>query len=176
MIGVVAREGGDCELGVFRLDSSATHRARAATYASLAAKVEASAAGASTIVGIILSSAQADEEKNGGDEDGGPGSPCESQGILADGGGTTDRLKVVTHLDESGRHEGSSKTEEKERDGGHEAGDGGAQTPEAGDEAREEGDDGEEESEKIEDPAEAPHVEVEVTRCVATMGPDKLRG
>lgn len=85
--------------------------ASAATNAPLAAPART----ASSADAILLAPG-ADAEEDQGDEERGPGSPGEAEGVPTDIRTTAGRDELVAHLDEGRRHENSGDGVEEERD------------------------------------------------------------
>ncbi len=65
---------------------------------------------------VISLTANTDAEKHGGDEERGPCSPGEAEGVLTDLRVATHGVELVAHSDEGGRHERCGDCVEKERD------------------------------------------------------------
>lgn len=108
--------------------------------------------------GDAITVTRAQEEQDGPNEQGGPRTPAEPEGVAADGGGAAVGQEGVPCLDEGGCHERDGDGVEEQGDQCHEPRDRSTQAAATGEEAREEGEHVEEQSDQVEDPAKAPHV------------------
>lgn len=136
--------------------AAAVDEAATAARAPLAAEV------ALLLGGAVFSYAAANAEEEGGEKEGGEGTPGETHCVLANAGGHAIASERVTAFDNPRGHERSSQSLEEDSQQTGESGEVGTETREQGEDAEQEGDDGEEQSDEVEDPCESAHVVIVV--------------
>jgi len=137
---------------------------RAASRASASLATEeprvAPCARASNMVITSASGTASEEQEDGSQEHGGPGTPGEAECVLADVGRETGIAEAVASFHEDGGHERSCQSEPEEGKGESHAREPRCKTATRSKQCGEECEDREGETDQVENPAEAPHVVV----------------